>query len=141
LQTDHKPLQFILKPERGVPMAAASRIQRWCLFLAAYDYDIQFRSTEKHANCDGLSRLPCAEGPPASEPDDRVDVFALSQVQSGPITAAQVAVKSARDPILACVAQPLLRGIGASSLRRRHFSRLRHAHPSYHWLSGVLCGG
>jgi len=110
LQTDHKPLQFILKPERGVPMAAASRIQRWCLFLAAYDYDIQFRSTEKHANCDGLSRLPCVEGPPASEPDDRVDVFALSQVQSSPITAAQVAVESARDPILARVAQAIATG-------------------------------
>ena len=43
-------------------MAGATRIQSWCLFLAAYNYDRQFRSHGKHANCDGLSRLPCAEG-------------------------------------------------------------------------------
>ena len=27
LQTDHKPLQFILEPKRGVPVVAAARIQ------------------------------------------------------------------------------------------------------------------
>ena len=90
LQTDHKPLQFILKPERGVPVAAAARIQRWCLFLAAYSYDIQFRSTGKHANCDGLSRVPCVEGLASSESADWVDVFALSQIQSGPVTAKHI---------------------------------------------------
>ena len=113
-----------LRPECGVPVAAAARIQRWCLFLAACNYDIQFRSTGKHANCDGLSRLPCveghgnhancndlsrlpcAEGPTSSESADQVDVFSMSQIQSDlPST-----VKSAHDTVLARVVQAISTG-------------------------------
>ena len=58
LVTDHKPLTTILGPKKGVPSVAAARLQRWALLLAAYDYDIEFRSTSAHGNADALSRLP-----------------------------------------------------------------------------------
>ena len=65
LITDQQPLKFLMDPKRAVPATSAARIQRWCLFLGAFSYDIGYRGTKEHANCDGLSRLPL--------PKDRVD--------------------------------------------------------------------
>ena len=52
----HKPLTTIKK---GVPSVATARLQRWTLLhvLAAYHYDIEFRSTMAHGNADALPRL------------------------------------------------------------------------------------
>ena len=58
LVTDHKPLTTIFGPKKGVPALAAARLQHWAIQLSAYNYDIEFRSTGKHANADGLSRFP-----------------------------------------------------------------------------------
>ena len=58
LLTDHRPLTTILGPTKGIPPIAAARLQRWAVQLAAYTYDIQFKSTHDHENADTLSRLP-----------------------------------------------------------------------------------
>jgi len=97
-------------------VAGATVIRRWCLFLASCDYDIRFRSNGdradydglsrlpcaegrgEHTCCDGLSRLPCAEGPSSSGSTNRLDVFALSQIQGEPVETKQVAIRrSAED--------------------------------------------
>lgn len=57
LVTDHQPLKYTMDPGKAVPVTAAARIQRWCLFLGAFSYSIEFRGTKQHANCDGLCRL------------------------------------------------------------------------------------
>ena len=58
LITDHKPLMTILGPKKTIPQLAAARLQRWALLLSAYDYQLEFRSSQNHSNADGLSRLP-----------------------------------------------------------------------------------
>ena len=58
LVTDHKPLITILNPRKGIPSLAAARLQRWALILALYQYEIEFKPTDKHSNADGVSRLP-----------------------------------------------------------------------------------
>ena len=58
LVTDHKPLVTILGPRSHIPTLAAARLQRWALLLAAYQYEVEFKSTDQHGNADGLSRLP-----------------------------------------------------------------------------------
>ena len=70
LVTDHKPLTAILGPKRGIPSLAAARLQRWAWTLSAYHYDIEFRPTGKHANADGLSRLPLDGIPPEDSYSD-----------------------------------------------------------------------
>ena len=45
--------------KRGIPSLATARMQQWALILSAYNYQIEFKPTQHHANMDVLSRLPC----------------------------------------------------------------------------------
>ena len=58
LVTDHCALTTILGSTTGVPSLAAAHLRRWALLLSAYNYNIQFRATQAHANADRLSQLP-----------------------------------------------------------------------------------
>lgn len=58
LITDHKPLLSIFGSKKGPPAFAASRLQRYALFLSNYDFDIQYVTSKSNANADCLSRLP-----------------------------------------------------------------------------------
>lgn len=57
LYSDHKPLQFIFG-EKKLNSVSGARIQRWCLFLTQYDYEICHRKGSNMGNADGLSRVP-----------------------------------------------------------------------------------
>ena len=57
LQTT-KPLLGLFKADKAVPTMASSRIQRWALLLADYDYELVYREDQNHANADDLSRMP-----------------------------------------------------------------------------------
>ena len=58
LVTDHKPLLALFGPSKATPMLAANRLARWALTLSQYDYEIEYRSTNKYGNADALNRLP-----------------------------------------------------------------------------------
>ena len=58
LVSDHKPLIYILKENKSIPEMGASRIVRWAITLASYQYEIQWRPTQKHCNADLCSRFP-----------------------------------------------------------------------------------
>jgi hypothetical protein len=57
LRTDHKPLVTIFGNKVGIPIMAASRMQRWAVLLSGYNYDIEYVPSDKNA-ADALSRLP-----------------------------------------------------------------------------------
>lgn len=57
LKTDHKPLVSIFGDKAGIPIMAASRLQRWAVLLSGYNYDIEYVRSEKNS-ADALSRLP-----------------------------------------------------------------------------------
>ncbi|XP_062589262.1 uncharacterized protein K02A2.6-like [Saccostrea cucullata] len=105
LVTDHKPLLSILGPKKGVPPLAAARMQRWALILAAYQYDIQYKSSEQHGNCDSLSRLPLHE---TEQEDTEEGVFSLDMYL--PISSQEIAMATRRDPILSRVYDFTLNG-------------------------------
>ena len=84
LVMDHKSLTTVLGPKSGILTLAAARLQRWALLLAAYQYDIEYRLTEKHANADCLSRLPiqCEK---LNEGIDEAKLINLLQIESLPM--------------------------------------------------------
>ena len=104
--TDHKPLMFILNPKSSLPPISAAHIQRWAVFLSAYDYSIEYKNTKAHANADSLSRLPI-EG----DKEDTIDsMFKVFLVDGLPLTAADIAGETVKDPILSQVYQYVLGG-------------------------------
>ena len=102
LVTDHKPLVSLLGPKTGIPTLAAARMQRWALLLSGYQYDIEYRSTHKHANADCLSRLPLND-------HVRNEIHQL-QLESLPVSVDQVRKATRSDPILSRVLEYALTG-------------------------------
>uniref|UniRef100_A0A8C5QUS7 ribonuclease H n=1 Tax=Leptobrachium leishanense TaxID=445787 RepID=A0A8C5QUS7_9ANUR len=65
LITDHKPLLSILNPQKGISTTTASRLQRYALFLGAYNYSIRYHSHDAHGNADAFCILPIGVHPPS----------------------------------------------------------------------------
>lgn len=104
LVTDYQPLVSIFNPQKGVPQTAASRMQRWALFLGGHRYQIEFKRTHKHANADGLSRLPLDGCDSKTENvSTPLDVFTIAQLESSPVTDEIIQRKTRRDPALSQV--------------------------------------
>ena len=110
LVTDHKPLTAIFHPKKGVPAMTAARLQRYALFLAGFDYDIEYKSTTKHCNADGLSRLPLQQTEKEGAEMDSSEVFHATQFELLPVTSEAVARETRRDPILARVYECIVKG-------------------------------
>lgn len=109
LQTDHKPLTSILGPKQGIPSLAAARLQRWAVILSGYTYNIEYRSTDAHANADGLSRLPLPNNQPEGNSEDAT-LFMIGQLEALPVLASLVAAETSSDPILRRVVKYLRGG-------------------------------
>ena len=100
LVTDHKPLVTLLGPKKAIPPLAAARLQRWAIILAAYSYEIEYKSTQHHVNADSLSRLPLKV---TDNPMDEINILNIAQVEAMPVTAEQVATETKKDPLLSQV--------------------------------------
>ena len=108
LVTDSKPLSLILGPKKGIPAVAAARIQRWAIFMSAFQYDIQLKTSKDNANADMLSRFPC---PSETDFEENMEInwveeasrLNVLQVNSLPITAQMIKDATRRDPVLSKV--------------------------------------
>ena len=67
LVTDHKPLLGLLSERKATSPQASARIKRWSLFLASYQYTLEFQNTKAHGNADALSCLPLPVTPSTEE--------------------------------------------------------------------------
>lgn len=106
IYSDHKPLEGLFSENKPIPAMAAARIQRWAIKLAAYDYVFKYKPGNKHSNADGLSRLPLpdtGDGDEASE-----EVIFLTELDSFPVTAAELKIHSRRDPVISKVIDGIL---------------------------------
>ena len=109
LQTDHQPLQTLFNSSKAIPPQASSRIQRWALTLASYEYTIACRKTTQHANADAMSRLPLSDTP-AQTPVPAELVLMVERMEDAPITATQIAAWTRRDVLLSRVHRHILEG-------------------------------
>ncbi|XP_013172204.1 PREDICTED: uncharacterized protein K02A2.6-like [Papilio xuthus] len=99
LRSDHKALTYIFGPKHGIPQTAASRLQRYAVRLAAYDFDIVFVSTDKNGNADGLSRLPQPTSSKSTEEEDAATYLHFVE-DSFPLSHKDVAKETAKDVTL-----------------------------------------
>ncbi|KAI2646044.1 hypothetical protein H4Q32_028458 [Labeo rohita] len=133
------PLVSIFSPQKGVPLTAAARLQRWALFLGGHRYRIEFK---RHANADGLSRLPLdltsTESVKESIP---LDVFTLAQLEGSPVTAEMVQRETRKDPTLSQVViiPPNLRTRVLEELYVGHLGvvKMKSLARSFVWWPGI----
>ena len=77
--------------------------------LSGYQYDIEYRSTTKHANADCLSRLPVAIQ--ATQPEtDEVKLINKFQIEYLPLSVDQIRKATRADPILSRVLEFTMSG-------------------------------
>jgi hypothetical protein len=105
LITDHKPLVAIFGCKKGLPVLSSTRLLHYALTLQAYQFDIQYRPTKDHGNADFLSRLPLKSEDLVLEDD--IALFQISQLETLPITARDLAKATATDEELAPLLQTL----------------------------------
>lgn len=98
LKTDHMALSYIFGPKKGIPQTAASRLQRYAVRLAAYDFEIKFVPTERNGNADALSRLPLHHHKVESDQDDAAYLHFVED--SFPISHRDVAKETKNDLVL-----------------------------------------
>ena len=110
LYTDHQPLTFLFHSHKSILVVTASRLQRYALFLAGYDYQIEYKNITGHSNADGLSRLPFKTEERAKEVVDPVNGFNMIQFEPLPITVDNVWRETQRDPILSQVHEMVTKG-------------------------------
>ena len=79
---------------------AAARLQRWAITLSAYQYEVEFRATDKHANADCLSRLPLQITTEEDAITKAASLFNLQQIKRLPVKADKIAQLTANDPAL-----------------------------------------
>ena len=101
LRTDHKPLLGLFAENKPIPPLSAARVQRWALFLAAYNYTLIYREGRLNGNADCLSRLPL----PASTEDISNSTTSVNMLEliHSPVTASEVRNSTSLDPVLSRV--------------------------------------
>lgn len=93
IYSDHRPLQDIFNEKKSMPIAA-ERLQRWAIFLAMYQYKIEYKKGSRLGNADALSRLPLK-----MENDiETQNVHAFGE--SPPVDMIQVAEHTRNDKVL-----------------------------------------
>lgn len=73
---------------------------RWALFLGGHKNQIEFNRTHRHANADGLSRLPLNDHGSDLMDNTSLDVFALTHFESSPFTTQIIQRETRKDPTL-----------------------------------------
>ena len=125
LVSDHKPLMSILDAQKGIPVMASARLQRWALMLAAYDYSIVYRPGPKLANADCLSRLPMPQSVP-TPPVPGDTIMLLEKMEEFPVNVSQIRTWTNKDPLLSRVRKPVQCGF-PEHLKSQGFETIRAA--------------
>ncbi|XP_039757383.1 uncharacterized protein K02A2.6-like [Pararge aegeria] len=113
LKTDHKPLTFIFGSNNGIPQTAASRLQRWAVRLAGYDFSIEFVRSKNNGPADALSRLPILHEQSRTHPAQQVTYTNLLE-EMLPVNFKQIANESQKDSVLCKIIKYVMFGWPAS---------------------------
>lgn len=103
LQTDHKPLTSIFGSKRGIPTMAASRLQRWAMYLSSFDFEIQYIVGKSNVNADFLSRLPTNRNDFVDDENDEKTTYLNFITKISPIDHTTIRQETANDSILSTV--------------------------------------
>ena len=107
LETDHHPLVKLLGMREGVPCLVSTRLKKWKLNLAAYDYTIRYIPGKRNVMADFMSRNPISG--PASQAETIDDAQVLF-IEEELIDAQTIIAETKKDPVLSKVLQFTVNG-------------------------------
>lgn len=117
MHTDHKPLLSIFGEDKGLPIMAAARMQRWAFILSGFNYKIKHvKGLNNHA--DSLSRMPQPE--PIETTEDAHYVNYIESENSLQLNFQNIANETRRDPILSKLFDAIQKGT-VKELKEAHF--------------------
>lgn len=100
LRSDHRPLSYIFGKNKGLPVTAASRLQRYAVKLAAYDFSIEFVKSANNCFADALSRLPLELTKKQLRGEDEEGRYLHYAQASFPISFNDIKTETGRDALL-----------------------------------------
>lgn len=108
LATDHKPLHSIFNEKKGISPLTSSRLQRWALTLACYEYEIRHRPGKNNVPADVFSRLPLPETGECSVTPESVNM--MEGIEKLRVSGNDIKKWTSKDPTLSRVLKYLLTG-------------------------------
>ncbi|XP_055623548.1 uncharacterized protein LOC129766977 [Toxorhynchites rutilus septentrionalis] len=96
LMTYNQAISKIFGEHKDLPVMSAIRMQHYATYLQSFDYEIRFRKSKDHANADAMSRIPLPQADPENIIEE-ADVIELNQIETLPVTAAELAQATAED--------------------------------------------
>ncbi|XP_055522452.1 uncharacterized protein K02A2.6-like [Wyeomyia smithii] len=109
LVTDNEPLKQIFSDTKGLPKMSALIMQHYATFLQSFNFKIQFRPTNQHANADAFSRLPLKNSTPDATVEE-TDYVEVNIIETLPLTVAELAKATAMDTTVKTLVQGLQNG-------------------------------
>ncbi|XP_060538726.1 uncharacterized protein K02A2.6-like, partial [Pantherophis guttatus] len=136
--TDHKPLLGLLAGDQPTPTFMSPRMTRWAIFLAGYSYRLVHQPGTAIGNADALSRCPSKN--PVEDPAPMLHLFHIDDDASCPVSSADVAVHTQKDPTLRQVKSWILRGWPSEKTEER-FSPFARKQKELSTIKGCLLWG
>ncbi|KAG7295117.1 hypothetical protein JYU34_022067 [Plutella xylostella] len=101
LRSDHQALSYIFGKNKGIPVTAASRLQRYAVKLAAYDFNVEFVRSAQNCYADALSRLPLETNKKVHGSNDSKECSYLHFVEeSFPVSFREIKAEVQKDRVL-----------------------------------------
>lgn len=107
LKTDHKPLLAIFGENRGLPLMAAARMQRWALSLSGFNYSIEYIKGISN-DADHLSRMP--QNVKSQNNVENSYINFIEKENSSQLNFKNIAIETRRDPILSKLSHAIQNG-------------------------------
>lgn len=137
LHTDHKPLLSIFGENRGLPVMAAARMQRWALILSGFDYTIKYvQGLSNHA--DSLSRFPQRDTGQSCEDATYINYVDYDNILQ--LNFQNIATATRHDPILAKLSDAIQSGT-VTQLKGDQFKPYLNKHAELSVESGCILWG
>ncbi|XP_060543247.1 uncharacterized protein K02A2.6-like, partial [Pantherophis guttatus] len=114
------------------------RMTRWAIFLAGYSYRLVHQPGTAIGNADALSRCPSKK--PVEDPAPTLHLLHIDDDASCPVSSADVAVHTQKDPTLRQVKSWILRGWPAEKPEER-FSPFTRKQEELSTIKGCLLWG
>lgn len=121
IETDHKPLLSIFGEDKGLPLMAAARMQRWALILSGFTFKIKYVKGILNI-ADTLSRMPQNE--PIETPEEANYINFIKSNDHFRINYKNIAIATRNDPILS----KLFDAIQSGNVQNLHGSSYKPFH-------------